>query len=260
MSAKYRNFCFTHNNYPNTELEDGIDCKYIVYGKEIGDSGTPHLQGLVVFKSPRSLAGVIKVLPGCHVEVCRQLFAAMEYCKKDGDVTERGVAPMEPKVAAEKGIAERWELAKQGRFEELPPEQIKTYEYIKRKFQECDSWVPMDHEWRYGVSGAGKSRSAREEYPDAYIKDASKWWDGYDHEEVVIIEDWDPKCSEYLTRYLKIWSDHYHFPAEVKGGKLTIRPKKIIITSQYPIDACFLDVESYDAIRRRFKIMHYNKL
>jgi len=258
--SKFRNFAFTHNNYTDTDLEDGLDCKYIIYGREVGDSGTPHLQGTVVFKTQRSLSAVIKSLPGCHVEVARDVFASIEYCRKDGDFVERGTPPLKAAAAAFKGIAERWELAKQGRFEELPPEHIRTYEYVKRKFTECESWVPMAHEWRYGASGAGKSRSAREEYPDAYIKDASKWWDGYDHQEVVIIEDWDPKCSEYLTRYLKIWSDHYHFPAEVKGGKLTIRPKKIIVTSQYPIDACFLDSESYDAINRRFKSMHYHKI
>ena len=33
-------------------------------------------------------------LPGCHVEVARNVHAAIEYCKKDGDFNERGVAPM----------------------------------------------------------------------------------------------------------------------------------------------------------------------
>ena len=72
------------NNYEGTELVDTLDCAYIIYGKEVGASGTPHLQGLVRWKNERSLSASIKALPGCHVEVTKSLFDAIEYCKKEG--------------------------------------------------------------------------------------------------------------------------------------------------------------------------------
>ena len=105
--SKFRNFCFTHNNYTDTSLEDEISCKYIVYGREVGESGTPHLQGFLSFPTPRTLSGAIKSLPGCHVEIARNVPAAIEYCKKDGAYTERGTAPLTP---IEKGSGEkaRW--------------------------------------------------------------------------------------------------------------------------------------------------------
>ena len=106
--SRIRNFVFTHNNYPSTELEDNLECRYIIYGKEVGESGTPHLQGFVSFVNGMSLSAVIKKLPGCHVEIVRNLPAAIEYCKKDGDFTERGVPPMTFSAAAKKGAAERW--------------------------------------------------------------------------------------------------------------------------------------------------------
>lgn len=255
-----RNFAFTQNNYSDTVLVDNLECKYIVYGREVGESGTPHLQGHVCFQNAHSLKSIIKKMPGCHVEVARCAFKSVAYCKKGGDFTERGDPPLSPVESAKKGVAERWELAKQGRFEELPPEQIKTYEYIKRKFTEVSDNDEMDNEWRYGKSGAGKSRSVRADFPVFYTKDATKWWDGYDHEPVVVLDDWDPKTSEYLTRYLKIWSDHYEFKAEVKGGSMQARPKKFIITSQYTIGECFPNPEDFDAISRRFKCHHYAKL
>jgi len=116
----------------------------------------------------------------------------------------------------------------------------------------------IQNEWRYGPTGCGKSRGTRAEYPELYSKDASKWWDGYDNEETVLIEDWDPKTTDYLSRYLKIWADHYSFKAEVKGGSMNIRPKRIIITSQYSIDECFLNTEDASAIKRRFKQIRMN--
>ena len=46
----------------------------------------------------------------------------------------------------------------------------------------------------------------------------NKWWDGYAGEEVVVLDDFDPRHAEHLSYYLKIWADHYAFNAEVKVG------------------------------------------
>lgn len=259
--SKFRNFTFTHNNYPDTELEDNLLCKYIIYGKEVGESGTPHLQGFVTFVNGRSLSAVIKMLPGCHVEVARNWSAAIEYCRKEGVVTERGVAPQTFVDAAKKGVAERWELAKEGRFEELPPEFFNAYERIHKRFRsDPESTVELTHEWWYGATGTGKSRKAREENPGAYIKDPQeRWWDGYEDQEVVIIDDFD-KYQIKQGGDMKRWLDHYPFQAPVKGGYKLIRPQKIIVTSNYHPDEIWEDSQTQDPIKRRIKITHFHSL
>ena len=90
-TKRVRSYIFTHNNYINTDLEDNLDCKYIIYGKEVAPTtNTPHLQGFVSFNTVKSFKQVVKLLPGCHIEPADNPEAAIAYCKKEGDWTERG--------------------------------------------------------------------------------------------------------------------------------------------------------------------------
>lgn len=262
-NKRVRNWVFTVNNWTLSDIDlfGSLECSYLCYGKEVGESGTPHLQGMVVFENPRKLTGMKRIHPTAHWEPMKGTFEqAREYCIKDGDIFERGCLPASQKekgVLGKRALEERWELAKQGKFQELDPENIKVYEYIYAKY----STKPMDNDilenlWIVGPSGCGKSRKIRQEFPEFYSKPMSKWWDGYQLEETVVLDDFDPSHGKFLEYYLKIWADHYAFNAEVKGGMLNIRPKRIIVTSQYTIEECFESVEGREALNRRFKVEH----
>lgn len=263
--SRSRNFTFTHNNYDNTELEDQLECKYIIYGKEVASTGTPHLQGFVSFETLKSLNQVIKLLPGCHVEIAIAPESAIEYCKKDGDFTERGMfatSKQKGKKGAEKEKL-RWDearqLAKEGRFEEIQTELYMRYRSTIHAIYRENRPKPeiidgeMEHEWIHGEAGCGKSSTARKENPGAYIKDLTKWWDHYEDEEVAIIDDVD-KYDVKFARMLKLWCDRFPFQAEMKGGTKLIRPRKIVITSQYHPDEIWEDEKTQAAFNRRLKI------
>ncbi len=52
---------------------------------------------------------------------------------------------------------------------------------------------------------------------------------------------------------LKEWADHWQFKAQVKGGQLgMIRPKKIIVTSNYSIRDLWPNFDEYDPLEERF--------
>lgn len=262
-----RNWCFTVNNYGEEDLAaiSLLGARYTIYGKEIGASGTPHLQGYMCFKNAKTLKSIKKKLPRAHLEVRKGTHEqAKEYCKKDGDFEEYGEEPMCQKKKGECGkrvYEEAFELAKQGRINEIQ-EPLRTrfygtYKRIKSEYQvQPPSVSVLTNEWYWGSSGTGKSRKAREENSGAYIKNPNKWWDGYVDQDVVIIDEWSPS-HEVLASHLKQWADHHPFCAEVKGGSMCIRPKKIIITSNYSPEECFSNQNDLEPIRRRFKIVHF---
>lgn len=113
--------------------------------------------------------------------------------------------------------------------------------------------------WYYGPSGSGKSRAARDLFPGYYLKACNKWWDGYQDEANVIIEDFGPE-HHVLGHHLKLWADRYDFIAECKGDSVRIRPQRIIVTSQYSIEQIFGDRETVAALLRRFSVRRFGEI
>jgi len=86
-----------------------------------------------------------------------------------------------------------------------------------------------------GPSGTGKSRWARATYPSAYWKPKGQWWDGYDGEETVVVDEMYGHCFPY-TELLQLL-DRYPYAVQVKGGVLEFVSRRIIFTSnQEPRD------------------------
>jgi len=92
-------WAFTLNNYSDDDVHrlvsavDTHGIKYLIIGKEVGSSGTPHLQGHVTFETKKRLTWITKNLGQAHYSLVRSIPHSIEYCKKDGNFTEYGTSP-----------------------------------------------------------------------------------------------------------------------------------------------------------------------
>jgi len=101
MAPYTRNWIFTINNWTPNDEQTLIDfggsnqCKYLVYGYETGASGTPHLQGYVIFRDQKRLRGAKNLIgPRSHLEPARgSAQSNYDYCTKDGLFKEFGELP-----------------------------------------------------------------------------------------------------------------------------------------------------------------------
>lgn len=273
--SRSRGWCFTINNWTHEDNDQVSDlfnvtgARYVIWGEEGKTTDTPHLQGFVYFNNPFRLQGVKKLLPRAHLEPMKGTPAqAAEYCRKEADFQFLGEEPIS---SQEKGAKEKrryeiaWEQAQAGDLELIDADiRVRLYGTLKKiraDYQPTPANVDVfDFWWFVGESGTGKSHTARAENPgELYLKEPNQWWDGYAGEDVVLIEEWG-KQHFHLADKLKKWADHYPFRCEVKGACLVIRPKKLIVTSNYTIEECFPCEGDHLPLLRRFQVRKFGQV
>lgn len=233
-----RRWCFTLNNYTDEEIDRLKNWKtvdYIIYGKEIGENGTPHLQGYVELGHPVKLTTLKNILKRAHWECAKgNSTSNIAYCSKDNDTFSQGEIKHQ---GGRVDIVQAKELAVTGGMRAVTMEAVNFQAIrIAEKFlsyhEKPRDWKPEVF-WYWGPTGTGKSRTAREQCStDVYIKNSeSKWWDGYDGHKDVIIDDF--RDSWWTLTYMLGLLDRYAFRIEQKGGTREFTPKRIWITSAF---------------------------
>lgn len=256
----FRNICFTLNNYTQEEYDFLFTCKlfrYAILGKEIGESDTPHIQGYAVLTKRMRLNALKKELGNrIHFESRKGTHEqARDYCKKDDNYVEIGEPP---KQGNRTDLAIAIDTLKNNGLKRVAEEHPEVFVKYSRGLRDLNLILTDRYDhctvkgiWLFGPSGTGKTHSARHFDPNAYMKAQNKWWDGYDGEQTVILDDLD---TNVLGHYLKIWADKWSCTGETKGGTVQLRHRLFVVTSNYSIEQLFnQDIVLAEAIARRFK-------
>lgn len=280
QTNQYKKWCFTLNNYSDEEYTRLLQCfgsstVYFIIGKEVGESGTPHLQGYFELKKRDRITGLKNKISGrAHFEVARGTGSDNRvYCSKGGDFTEGGT--LSESSSSNGKRKDRDELAREwigamasGRpgldrfFDENPGEYLGRRHIIMRNYMSHHGAVERPDirvRWIYGAPGVGKSRFAHEELPEAYIKEPrTKWWNGYMLEKTVIIDDFGPKGID--INHLLRWFDRYKCYVETKGDMCALYADNFIVTSNFHPDSVFCNENGdrhpqADALLRRLELI-----
>jgi len=251
-----KSFCFTINNWTEEDVKilDNVICNYIIYGKEVGENGTPHLQGYITLKSAVRLSGLKKIHSKAHWEVAKTRDAAINYCMKEGKFTIRDLSSQGNRTDLSGAI----DCLKTGGIKKLvlehPREFVKyssgleklAMKYVKPR----DPKEPPVITWLYGKTGTGKTRQVVEKEPDLWISGKNlQWWDGYENQEAVLFDDFRGDFCTFheLLRIL----DRYPYNVQVKGGTRVFNSKRIYITSCYKPNKVYDTREDIGQLLRR---------
>lgn len=261
LNMSTRNVCFTLNNYSEEEEKDiqSLDCGYLVYGYEIGENGTPHLQGYIEFRGSKRWTTLKNLNKRIHWESRRgSSQQAINYCKKDGKYFEKG----EPSRQGERRDLEELKndiIEEKTTVDEITINTPNYYHLYGRTLNKIEdialrkkyrNWMTTC-DWLYGKTGAGKSHKAFENYnPDTHYvyPNDNGWWDGYSGQEIVIINEFRGQITySELLDLIDKW------PKTVKRRNREPVPflaKHIIITSSLRPEEVYFNLAENDRLEQ----------
>jgi len=226
-----------------------IPHKFICYQREqCASTGRLHWQAYVIFRDARTLTSCKKLLPSAHWEPrLGSHDDAVAYCTKSATRYSDPVISGEPPDQGKRNdLEEVLDAIKQGDslldiVEKSPSTYIKYHKGVDRvralyshARKEKTEVVVL-----FGETGCGKSRWAHEQYPTAFTKDPTEWWDGYDGHDTVILDEF---YGQITIAYMLKLMDRYPLRVQIKGGYVNFVAKRLIITSNQSPTAWYQNV------------------
>ena len=240
--SKY--YCFTVNNPTDNDDQQLADLSssvsYLTYGREKGESGTPHYQGYVELHKPQRLSWLKTRLGRAHIELRRgSQTQAVRYCHKDGDFLEFGELKVDRRGARNELIHIKKEMDKGVSLNELEDKYWTSFLRYGRYFREYamrrqkPRVKPPKVVIHWGPSGSGKSRAVFELPGAGQVDYVNNFFQGYVNQKIVLFDDITHPIQTFGRRTLLRLLDRYPMKVNVKNGQMEWNPEEIHFTTNY---------------------------
>lgn len=223
-----RCYCFTAWRKPDPDTEQ---CRYYTYGREMcPDTDREHFQGFIITKKTngiRAIKRIIRAGDDCHIEHCRGTRRqARDYCWKDGEYVEWG--RFESLTQSEL-FRQPIRLLK----EDYPAFYCRYYKGLERLVDKGPKFRKMEVKVLVGKTDTGKTRRVMEMDDVFKLDPPYKWWDGYEGEEILLIDDYESFAIP-RGQLLNIL-DGYRLRLETKGSHTWAKWTKVYITTNFKV-------------------------
>lgn len=269
-----RNVCFTLNNWKKAEVVaiKKWKYKYIVFAEEIGDSGTPHIQGYVEWPSSKKFTVMKRLNPRIHWESRKGTAAqAADYIRdpkppkikgvnlfEDGDISNQGERADLNKI--------KDEILAGKRVDDITIENPIIYHQYGRTLNKIEDLVMRKKFrtemtqgiWLWGATYVGKSHAAFENYhPDTHynVPKDGNWWDAYTQQETVIINDFRGEIT--YGEMLNLVDKWPHTVRRRNREPMPFTSKLVVVTSSLPPEEVYYNLAENDTLEqllRRFVV------
>jgi hypothetical protein len=265
--------------------------RWVIIAKEVGASGTPHLQGGFGLGSKDKVYKVSRTtLQG---PTTRNAFAraalfiskgtpeqVRNYCSKQDPEPFILGSFENPHKTERKDIDDLVIAARAGKF--YDPVSLVDHALenggvgtavrcnrfllkVANSARHRDGTFTTELIWIDGVSGSGKSHRAHTGFCDVCERgsvcthtfthtggDNFKWWDGYiPSYHTTVVLDNVHASYRPPYAWLLRWADKWAATVETKGDTRVFRPERIVITSVQRYDQVYFDIEDLSELQRR---------
>lgn len=261
------NFCMQSKqwlgtSFLQTELHfKSPELSYSVWQRELCvTTNRPHWQFFVMSKKKIRMKGLQQVLGDktCHLEVARSASLARQYCMK---LSTRIEGPFEHGVMATSVENVVSCLTKTSVLEVLTNQpqlwrSVRSLQAVRAMTMACRTSAPTMAIAFVGETGSGKTKITSiisSFVGTTYWKNASPWWDGYDQQALVVLDDFrgdNMRVQEFLALV-----NPAPLQVQIKGGTCQINSNGFIYTSNVRVQDWWrgLDYATAAAVRRRIK-------